>query len=438
MSDIANIDLDKWNTAAPIESTESVVARPIVDHENEFCCHLAVQESLIYFLQEGVSDELLFQPTARAIFRFAKESFSQSGKAPTQVMLFDEFPSYDWADPQTTAQWITDKLRDRYKRGEVQSTIRSLAEKSSDPHEAFVYMREKVYEIERTAGSSRNIFGPQDTEYFLAQYREEQLKGFTKGFTTGFRQVDEVGGGVRPGQLAFYLARPKRMKSFFLCHAAIGQAMDGHNVLIDTMELSPYEMWGRVSCMMTGLSYNTFVQRQFTDRQFEIIHRAWEKFEDGTYGRIHMAQPPPGERTVSHLSHLADKLDVQSIVIDQLSFLEPPKDYYHRADLATSDIVYGLKNLAGTAGKERPIICAAQFNREAASMDDIADVSKAALSGAIEQVADALYGLHRSKDMKENKVIEFGLLESRASDTGNFMISYELKSETRFQLSEVL
>lgn len=416
---------ETWNLRALTGGTQ----REAMDYEREFCAHLVDLEALKYLLQEGIKDELLYSPIAKTIYAFARTEYERTRKAPTELMLREEFASFNFQEPRTDHRWLAEKLRERYRRAQVQETTRTMAQLSGDPDVAYSYMREKVFEIEQMSGSTQNVWSSADYEHFIDLYQQRVRDRFTLGFTTGFTSVDELSGGVRPAQLVFYLARPKRFKTFFLCKSYVEQRRQGKTPMLATLEMTVEEIEGRVGCILSGLSFDDWDKGRFGKQEWKIWRAAQDEFV--ALGPAHIVRPPVGERHVTDIFMLADKLEVESVLIDQLSFLEPVNERRVREDLKTAEVVYALKNHAGRTGSERPVICAAQFNREADNLDEIPGAAKAALSGAIEQAADALYGLHRTKEMFENGVVQFGLLESRNAPTGNWSVRVELKEETR-------
>lgn len=432
--DPAMVDLNKWNDRAIAVPHDA--PKGAVDFESEFIGHLSDKEALTFFLQEGVKEALLYSPSTKALYAFATEEYDRSKKPPTPEMLAHEFPRYEFSVPQTSYQWLVEKLRERYRRSQVQETTRKLAELSSEPDEAFVFMRDKVFEIEEASGSNKSIFSFEDAEHFKQKYLQRVLDGFTRGFSIGFKEIDNYSGGVKPGHLSFILARPKRGKSWLECNAFVEQRRQGKTPFLATLEMNEDEMFGRIGCVITGLSYDRYEKGMFTQQDWKIWDNGIEAFKD--LGPSYIFRPPVGQRSVSSIFLQADKLEAESVLIDQLSFIESRGTKYGRDDLRTAEIVYDLKNQASRSGSERPVIVAAQLNREADGLQEIASSAKAALTGAIEQAADSLYAIHQTRDMKDNGVLQFGLIDSRHSDVGDWMIDVEFKAETRIEVSNII
>lgn len=409
-------------------------ARPLVDIETEFCYHLADQDALEYFIREGVSLDILYTPRTKNVYQFAQHHYHTTNKAPNLVTLAHEFQQIDWQAPQTEYQWVVEKLRQRYQRNEVEALTTTLAEKVANPDEAMGYLRDRFIEIEKNSMTQRSLFKPGDHELFISELQEKIWQGQYRGASVGFSEIDDFTGGIKPGQIGYLLARPKRQKTFQMLNAFIKQAEEGRKPILYTLELTREEIELRLSCILSGVSWDRAQKGQLVKSDYKDFREAWEQFNaDGKQYWFEM--PPLDERSVPALTLKADKLGAESILISQFKYIRGTKDYYRNSFDEPAEVAVALKQAAIKPGSERPFYVEAQFNRGGDSMDELADadLGKVGLTDMIGQSADILFGLFQSRELRANNQLEFGIIDSRNTDKAAWYLKYDLKQQTEFE-----
>lgn len=404
-----------------------------LDVEQEFVNHLPKQDSLEYILREGVSSELLIAPLHKSIYQFVQHHWTQTGRLPTLRVLAVEFPNYDFVEPESTIQWTVDKLRSRYQYGQVYDLTLELGNRVKEPAKAMEFLREKVFEIERNSLSSAHIWKPGDHKLFLRNLQKRIVEGHFTGVSTGWDEIDTFTGGLKKGYSAYYLARPKRQKTFFICNAFIKQAMLDQEPYLFTLENTEEEIMLRISCMLSGLPWDAAQKGNIGPGDWKLLHKAWDAFSEHKFW---LEMPSIEERTIPALLAKVDKADPGSVIISQFKYLKGTKEWYHSDYGEAAEIAVDLKRAATRPGKELPWLIEAQFNRGGDSMEDLADfdASKVGLTDMIPQSADILFGLFQNKDMRTQNTIEFGILESRNTNKAAWYVESELQSRTEFRL----
>jgi hypothetical protein len=405
-----------------------------LDIEREFINHLPDKVSLEYILREGVSGELLIAPVHKSIFQFVLHHWTQTGKMPSLKVLAVEFPKYEFLPPESTIQWTIDKLRERYQYGQVYDLTLELGKRASDPSKAMDFLRDKVFEIERNSLSSRHVWTPGDHKLFLRNLQQRIIDGHFAGATVGFPEIDKFTGGIKKGNVAYLLARPKRQKTFFVLNAFIQQTLKGNEPYFFTLENTEDEINLRISCMLSGYPWDKAQKGEFGPGDWKLLDKAWDKFAEHKFW---IEMPPVGERTVPSLLSKVDKHEPGSVIISQFKYIDGLKEYYPGGEhLKHAEIAVDLKRAATRPGKELPFLVEAQFNRGGDSMEELADFdpSRVGLTDMIPQSADTLYGLFQNKDMRTQNTTELGILEARNHDKAAWYVATEFKTKTDIQL----
>lgn len=411
-----------------------MLTQTALDYESEFIGHLEDKDSLEYILREGVSTDLLVSPLTKSIFNFVQHHYTDTGKVPSRKVLEAEFPAYTFAEPETTPHYVVDWLRTRYQKNEVGKVLTDVATVADkDPALAMEKLRDKVFEIERTSMSQRNVWKPGDHPLFINALKEKVRQGRFKGVTIGFPSIDFFTGGVKDGNVAYIMARQKRQKTFLTLNAFIMQTLNDDEPYFFTLENTMEEINLRISCMLTGISWDNAQKGQLKDADYRAMDKAWDAFAQHKY---HIEMPPMDERTVNHFTLKADKVDAGPILISQFKYIKGTGDYYRSEHAEPAEVAVDLKRAATRPGNERPIIVEAQFNRAGDSMAELGDFdgSKVGLTTMIEQSADTLYGIFQNKDMRANNLLEFGILEARNHDKAAWYVETELINSTKFGL----
>lgn len=401
-----------------------------VNLEDELLDHLATPESAMAIYRAKFSLKLLNRDErdARAMLEYVLDHISEHGEPPEPEVIIHDLGG-NFSTPASPVAWLIERFRDRYRRNQTKTVVTKIANlATSDPAEAVKVAINEMTEIQRVSSDRNRELTVEDWEDALVDYRERLNSGKFQGITFGYEMMDASLGGLRENNMVFIVGRPKWYKSWQLLKSAVGAMEAGHHGTFLTLELTEKEMYGRFQCMVAGVGWNNYQHGRMSKDEWNRMHEAGERINEAD-GRISFLHPRPDQRTIPEMAQEARHRGAEIVYLDQFSFVEPLRDYVKEHEKMKS-IVYDIKN----ACDPMPWYVAAQFNREAANLNEIADLSKIGLTDAIGQASDIVLGLFRNKDMAENNLLQLGTVATRGFQGGTWEIGVQLTAHTNFKM----
>ena len=262
----------------------------------------------------------------------------------------------------------------------------------------------------------------------LMQHQDEPL-----GLPTGFRDLDELLGGLQRSDLLVFAGRPGMGKTSFLLSVALNAAKLGARIAIFTMEMGADQIVQRFVSMETGINTQKLRLGQLTPQE-------WQRFvqASGRLGNLRIfiddspSMTPLQMRTkCRRMSH---EFGLDLVILDYIQLMNAGSGYENNRVQEISYISRNLKELARELNV--PLFSAAQLSRAVEQRQDkrpqLSDLRE---SGAIEQDSDIVIFLYR--DVVYNEATEFPnradliVAKHRNGPTGTVSLHFE-KSLTKF------
>lgn len=232
------------------------------------------------------------------------------------------------------------------------------------------------------------------------------------GVPTGYTDLDEMMGGLQPGEMVILAARPSMGKTAFSLNLAEQVAFGGRTPWSPRHEGGEQAAVGFFSLEM---SREALVQRLLSSRSGINAHKirtgdlggdgvstmqAWEKIHEAAaelYEAPLFIDDSPG-LTILQLRakarRMAERHELKVIVIDYLQLLTAPGAARESRQVEVSTISRQIKALAREL--RVPVLCLSQLNRGAEQRErNRPRMSDLRESGSIEQDADVVMLLHR-------------------------------------------
>ena len=218
--------------------------------------------------------------------------------------------------------------------------------------------------------------------------------GAIHGLTTGDPELDELLGGLQPGQLIILAARPKMGKTTKAVNIAEHVSMRLHKpVAIFTFEMQPEELGDRMLANAGGISGNRIRTGKLDDVDWANASDATRRLSQAP---IFISRPKRarGEHVCAQMRRMkAQHPDLALVVIDYLQLMEVKGD---NRSAGIGDITMLVKLTAGEIGVS--VLLLSQLNRELEKRTDKRPiVSDLRDSGSIEQDADAVIFIYRDE-----------------------------------------
>jgi replicative DNA helicase len=407
-------------------------ATKLLSLENELLDHLALAESAQRLFDLRFNPDYLTEEEAfsRSVLEYQFSHIQKYGTPATKEILESRFIDISFIQPSSEVEWLIDQFRDRYARSQTETALTELAKRiyKDSPSDVLDDISNELYRIRESVRDRKTEMSSTEFDSVLRDYWEHQDVG--DGITYGFPEVDNVLKGLKRGELVYVIGRPKRYKSWMLMKSMVEAQKQGRRAVFFTLEMEMAEMFQRYACMASGISWSGFRNKELMPSDMDLMTRNLERINESS--EIKIIKPPRGERTVHALKMIAKEHGAEIIYIDQLKFLESTVKV--KADLRFREIEYINEDLKD-ACSEFPIYIAAQFNREAAKLSEMADLSKIGLSDSIGQTADVVLGLHQSEDMRKSRVLEFGVIEARSYRAEKWEMIVELSQNSNFRIT---
>ena len=217
------------------------------------------------------------------------------------------------------------------------------------------------------------------------------------GLGTAYDDLDDLTGGLQPGELIVVAARPSMGKTSLALNVAERVGGQRHPVAFFSLEMSNQQVIQNMLCCRAQIDGQALRKGRITDQQYKRLQEEAERlYETPIY-----VDDTPG-MTITQLRakcrRLKQKHAIELVVIDYLQLMVAGGRVESRQqEIAT--ISRGLKGIAREL--ELPVIALSQLNRDVENRDDhrprMSDLRE---SGAIEQDADVVVLLHRDEYYK--------------------------------------
>ncbi|MEM1185246.1 MAG: replicative DNA helicase [Planctomycetota bacterium] len=259
----------------------------------------------------------------------------------------------------------------------------------------------RLFEATRVAGGSDVAsVGDVSTERLL-EVEAAIHDGVAPGLATGYRDLDELTGGLHAGELAVVAGRPGMGKTALALSiarnvAAGSRAAEPKSVLIFSMEMHRSQIAARYLSMQSGVSMSKIARATLTP---EEVEKVWAVRDTLAALPVHVDFSPG--ITIGQLRARCRRMvsrregpPLGLVVVDYLQLMTTSGKRRENRQVEVSELSGALKATAKDLGV--PVLVACQLNRAPDSRDDKRPrPSDLRESGSIEQDADLVGLLYR-------------------------------------------
>ena len=268
----------------------------------------------------------------------------------------------------------------------------------------------------------------------------ERMSGAPSGnLNTGFTDLDKMtDGGFHPTDFIIIAARPSIGKTAFAISIMQSMIVKPYNytVAFFSLEMSGVQVSQRLLASLSGIPLKMIRNAAFAnqkDRRFNQIIRAASTLYESKLYIIDKPNMKLSEiRTTSR--RLKREQGVQAIFIDYIGLIDAEMPATSKKFEQVTEISKALKSLAREL--EIPVVVLCQVTRDAEGDKNEPQLNNLRDSGAIEQDADMVMFLHRSRKKDEDKFIKdlkgevslqptkVIIAKQRNGETGEFLVGF--------------
>jgi replicative DNA helicase len=292
-------------------------------------------------------------------------------------------------------------IRDASRRREIIAACQQGEQIASDmgqpPEAAMAAVESAILSMGDDADEmgARSIFRAM-SETIIPMMRDRSEGTEHRGVLSGLPSLDGLTGGLRPGQLIILAGRPGMGKSAVALFLARAAAMQGHGVHMASLEMTTAEIAIRQASLEVWardrrwVHYDRIINGEIDDDEAKRVILAAQAVEamplrlGSERARSLGAIAADARRSAKLFAEQERTLDM--LVIDQLSFLTPPRQRQSKVH-EVGDLSRAAKELARSLNI--PVILLSQLNRSVESREDkrpmLSDLRD---SGDVEQDAD--------------------------------------------------
>lgn len=217
--------------------------------------------------------------------------------------------------------------------------------------------------------------------------------GPQKGLSTGLGSLDDIIGGLKPGQLVIVGARPGCGKSLLLAGMCRHAAMRaGVSAGLWSLEMSEGEVMRRLLSAECDIDLSRIMSGNLRPEHISQLRAKSAEVKSAPL-RIEDSRPLDLTALRAQARRVQQRHGLDLIAVDYLQLMSSTGSRSNRVE-EIGEISRGLKILAGDLGV--PIVAAAQLNRQSEHRTDrrpqLSDLRE---SGSIEADADVVILLHR-------------------------------------------
>ena len=355
-------------------------------------------------------------------YEFIINHFKEYGNVPDDETVLEHFPGFELLNILETDQYLVDKIREEHLYDALVPILTQAAEDMQT--DSSVAVSNILPKLENLIQKSKFVGGVDLTKGAYDRFNWAMdiadKAGDLLGVPTGFELLDDVLGGMLPGEeLIVIVGRPGQGKSWTLDKMMVSAWQNEQSVLLYSGEMSEMQVGARIDTLLSNVNISSITKGVWTDRELERYEDHIEVMQESKTPLVVVTPMMIGGRnmTPALLDSMIQKYKPKVVGIDQLSLMNESIPSREQKRIQYANITMDLYKLS--AKYSIPIVLNVQAGRAAKeSANDTIQLEHIAESDAVGQNASRVITMQRDE---ANGILRLSVVKNRyGEDVGRY------------------
>lgn len=379
------------------------------------------REGMSEFLNESVTVEML-DGSAVVAFKYIENHWKNYRDVPTIDTVYKETGLNFHTVPVEPMKFWSDQIKKRHLYETIKAGLEPIMTfmEEVEPHKVVSEMESLLFKIRSEVAISNRpepMFA--NPEAMFEDYEQSKL-GIT-GVPTPWPTLNKITRGWQPADFALIAARPSQGKTWVLLIMAIWAWENGKKVLLGSTEMSHQALRRRAAALFCRLSYSKIRDGTLTADEEAMFREKISSLKDD---KRFIILGDGFDVTLNSLEAAIIEEEPDLVGADGAYLFKGSSQRRDSRHESIADVFNGFKQIAKR--NKVPIIGTTQMNRPDKQKTGAPDLSRMAFSDNAGMVADWVFFLKQTKEMKQNREMELQPGKMREADfSGNIRINFD-------------
>lgn len=347
-------------------------------------------------------------------YEFIINHFKEYGNVPDDETVLEHFPGFELLNILESDQYLVDKIREEHLYDALVPILTQAAEDMQT--DSSVAVSNILPKLENLIQKSKFVGGVDLTKGAYDRFNWAMdiadKAGDLLGVPTGFELLDDVLGGMLPGEeLIVIVGRPGQGKSWTLDKMMVSAWQNEQSVLLYSGEMSEMQVGARIDTLLSNVNINSITKGVWNDKELERYEDHIEVMQGSKTPLVVVTPMMIGGRnmTPALLDSMIQKYKPKVVGIDQLSLMNESIPSREQKRIQYANITMDLYKLSAKYGI--PIVLNVQAGRAAKeSSNDTIQLEHIAESDAVGQNASRVITMQRDE---ANGILRLSVVKNR-------------------------
>jgi replicative DNA helicase len=351
-------------------------------------------------IKRKVTADTFLLPQTRSAFSWIVKHFQRFGSVPSVEMFRTEFKGFNLRTTSDTVEAVCEKLRNNKLYSDMAEMMEeALRLNREDPHDALDLIRSKVTSFTSLYVVSRDSDLTKEVQEAMAEYQRVKEGAGIVGVPWPWEKLNETTLGVQKGEVVYFYARPKSLKTWLLIVSAVHAFKMGRRPLLISKEMPTEQIRRRVHAVFAGVDYNALRTGRLTPREEKAYFEDLEAFSEND--PFILSGDDEDKGGVMSVTAKIKEYNPDIVYIDGVYLMHDDRTNKRTSDWqGIAHITQDLKRMAKQ--QNVPIVGSTQANR-AAEKSKGESKSEVAYGDSFTQDADYLIRVIYEKSHQEDK-----------------------------------
>lgn len=232
-------------------------------------------------IRRKVQADFFLLPQTRQAFSYIVKHYQKFGSVPSIELFRKEFKGFNLRTTSDTVEAVCEQLR----RAKLYVDMADMIEESlrlnrDDPHEALDHVRAKITSLTSQHIVTRDSDLTKETQEAKEEYYRVKEGAGIIGIPWPWEKLNEATLGVQRGEVVYFYARPKSLKTWLLIYSAVHAFKMGRRPLLISKEMPTEQIRRRVHAVFANVDYHALRTGRLTPKEEKLYFEDLEAFSE--------------------------------------------------------------------------------------------------------------------------------------------------------------